>query len=575
MDFKAIINQIGGLYQGLSVKQRIVVASSIVIVVGFLVFLSLYKSSQGSEFDGYSVLFENISASDSALIIQQLNTDGVKYKLYNENTILVPNENVYEERISIASLGIPKDSKVGFELFNQQEFGATDAEQRVKYQRAIEGELSRTISSLEPIDNASVHIAFPKESVFAQKQAMPSASVVLNIKKNSKLSPKQITGIKNLVAAAVPNLSSENVNLVNQSGTPLGIEEGVFEDEQIAQQIRYKKEFESTYENKIVNVLSPIVGGENKVVAKVTIDFNFAREDSQSEVYDPNSVPRSEQSIEERREGKKPKEVGGVPGAVSNIGPVEGLKNDELSELYTKNSSTTNYEISKKVTKVTDEFATIKRISAAVVVDGRYEFKKGENGEITNELVYVPFNQSELASINNIVKQSIGFNQARGDEVSVSNFEFKDLGADKNLTSNKVANFYNLYLAPFTPLIKYLLAMLVLYFFYKRIIVPFSERMLEIQKEEEYVPTKEELGLKDIIEDSEDTLEKFKAAKQKVEEQLGIGSGTLDEEGLRYDILLEKMQSIVGNKPEDVATLLQEMIKNDSNFTSIAGKDGL
>lgn len=574
MDFKAIIDQISGLYQGLSVKQRIVVASSIVIVVGFLVFLSIYKTSKSSEFDGYSVLFENVSAADSALIIQQLNTDGVKYKLYNENTILVPNERVYEERISIASLGIPKDSKVGFELFNEQQFGATDAEQRVKYQRAIEGELSRTIASLEPIENAAVHIALPKESVFTQKQATPSASVVLKIKQNSKLSPKQIIGIKNLVAAAVPNLNADKVNLVNQSGTPLGTEEGVFEDEQIAQQIRYKKEFEASYENKIVNMLSPIVGGENKVVAKVTIEFNFAREDSQSEVYDPNSVPRSEQNIEEKREGKKPKEVGGVPGAVSNIGPVEGLKNDELSEIYSKSSSTTNYEISKKVTKITDEFATIKRISAAVVVDGRYEFKKTANGEITNELEYVPFNQNELASINNIVKQSIGFNQNRGDEVSVSNFEFKNLGTQQDLTTNKVANFYHLYLSPFMPLIKYLFAMLVLYFFYKRIIVPFSQKMLETQAQEEYIPTKEELGLKDIIEDSEDTLEKFKAAKQKVEEQLGIGSGTLDEEGLRYDILLEKMQSIVGNKPEDVATLLQEMIKNDTNFTSISGKDG-
>ncbi|ASM35596.1 flagellar MS-ring protein [Campylobacter sputorum subsp. bubulus] len=572
MDFKAIVNQIGKLYQNLTLRQRIVAAGSIVVVIGFLVFLSIYKSSQSSNtYDGYSVLFENISPSDSALILQQLNADKVPYKLHNESTILVPNDKVYQERIAIASLGIPKDSKVGFEIFDKQQFGATDEEQRVKYQRALEGELARTIEGLAPIEAATVHIALPKDSVFTKRQVQPSASVLLNVRQNSKLTSKQISGIKNLIAASVPNLNAENVKLVDQDGTPLGIEEGVIDDELISKQIKYKKDFESSYERKIINVLSPIVGGDNKVVAKVTIDFDFAREDSQSEVYDPNSVARSEQNIEEKREGKAPKEVGGVPGAVSNIGPVEGLEDNQKTELYTKSSATTNYEISKKITKVLGEFATIKRVSVAVVVDGKYEYKKDENGNPTKEIEYVSLPQNELTAINNIVKQAVGYNQERGDEVTVSNFQFKEPTTTKT-PANTIARFYELYLSPFTALVKYLLAALVLYIFYKKIIVPFSEKMLEEQIEE-YEPTKEDLGLMDIQEDTEDTLEKFKAAKQKVEEQLGLRDGNLNEEELKYDILLEKMQTIVSSKSEEIATLLQELVNNDGEIMSSISKD--
>lgn len=567
MDFKAIINQIGRLYQNFSVKQRIVAAGSIVVVIGFLVFLSIYKASQSNgNYEGYSVLFENVAPSDSALIVQQLNTDKVPYKLHNENTILVPTDKVYQERISIASLGIPKDSKVGFEIFDKQQFGATDEEQRVKYQRALEGELARTIQGLAPIESATVHIALPKDSVFTQRQTQPSASVLINIKQNARLTSKQISGIKNLIAASVANLSAENVKLVDQDGTPLGIEDGVIDDELISKQVKYKKDFENSYEKKIINVLSPIVGGDNKVVAKVTIDFDFARENSQSEVYDPNSVARSEQNIEEKRQGKTPNEVGGVPGAVSNIGPVEGLSDNQKQELYTKSSSTTNYEISKKITKVVGEFATIKRVSVAVVVDGKYDYKKDENGNPTKDIEYVSLPQNELTAINNIVRQAIGYNQARGDEVTVSNFQFKE-PATTTTPANTIARFYELYLSPFTALIKYLLAALVLYVFYKKIIVPFSEKMLEEQIDE-YEPTKEELGLMDIEEDAEDTLEKFKAAKQKVEEQLGLRDGNLNEEELKYDILLEKIQAVVNSKSEEIATLLQEMVNNDGEIAA-------
>ena len=559
MDFKALLHQISQIYQKLSLKQKIVAGSSIVLVVAFLVFLTLYKSKSDS-FAGYSVLFENISPSDSALIVDQLNKDGIKYKLANEGTILVPTSDVYKERIAVATLGIPKESKIGFEIFDKQEFGATDAEQRVKFQRALEGELARTIESLSSIQKATVRIAIPKESVFTERQALPTASIVVELKPGVSLNAKQIFGIKNLVAASVTNLSTENVKIVNQDGVALGDEDGEFDSDAIAQQIRYKREFENNYEQKIVNVLAPIVGGADKVVAKVNIDFDFDKKDTKSEFYDPNNVVRSESNIEEKRQGSAPNEVGGVPGAVSNIGPVQGLDDSTLKEQYNKSSQQTNYEISKKVTNVKGQFASINRVSAAVVIDGLYQSKKDKDGKPTGELEFNPLTKEQRESITNLIKQSIGYNQNRGDEVSLDNFEFKthkDVSA-----SEKMDSFMNSYVVPFLPIFKYLFAALLLYIFYKKVIVPFMQKMLEETKEEEEQVQNE---FEDIETDAEDTLEKFKAARKKVEEQLGLG-GEFNEDELKYDVLLEKMRTVISERSEEIAALLQDMVKNDSDF---------
>lgn len=559
MDFKALLHQISQIYQKLSLKQKIVAASSIVLVVAFLVFLTLYKS-KNENFAGYSVLFENISPNDSALILDQLNKDGIKYKLANEGTILVPTSDVYKERIAVATLGIPKESKIGFEIFDKQEFGATDAEQRVKFQRALEGELARTIESLSSIQKATVRIAIPKESVFTERQALPTASIVVELKPGVSLNAKQIFGIKNLVAASVTNLSTENVKIVNQDGVALGDEDGEFDSDAIAQQIRYKREFENNYEQKIVNVLAPIVGGADKVVAKVNIDFDFDKKDTKSEVYDPNNVVRSESNIEEKRQGSSPNEVGGVPGAVSNIGPVQGLDDSTLKEQYNKSSQQTNYEISKKVTNVKGQFASINRVSAAVVIDGLYQSKKDSDGKPTGEVEFTPLSKEQRESITNLIKQSIGYNQNRGDEVSLDNFEFKT-GKDIS-TSEKMDGFVNNYVVPFMPLLKYIFAALLLYIFYKKVIVPFMQKMLEETKEEE---EQVQDGLEDIEVDAEDTLEKFKAARKKVEEQLGL-SGEFNEDELKYDVLLEKMRAVITERNEEIAMLLQDMVKNDSDF---------
>jgi len=572
MDIKLLLNQITSLIQGLSRKQKIVALVSLFIVIGFLSFLIFFKSPSSSLGNGYSILFDNTTPSDSALIIQQLEKDGIAYKVVNEGAIAVPSSVVYKERIVISALGIPKNSKVGFEIFDKNEFGSTDFEQKIKYLRALEGELSRTIEDLKPIENASVHIAIPKESVFAAKKQDATASIVVNIQKGLRLSRNQIRGIKNLVSSSVVNLKAQNVKLVNQNGTPLGEEKGLFSSDLIKSQIQYKQEYETNLENKIINVLSPVVGGSDKVVAKVTIDFDFSQKNSVSEVYDPNSVPRSEQSVEEKKTGGSSNAVGGVPGAISNIGPVQGLKSKKNGTKYQKSSTTTNYEISKKTVKIKNEFATIKKISTAVVVDGYYDKTKNKDGSENQKLKYIPLTKEQLVQINNIVKQTVGYDKTRGDEVSISNFKFKPLTKDgRGPITKTFMDKIGSYLAPIAPILKYLIVAILLFIFYKKVILPFAKKMLEQQNEDF-----EDFDRTDIVEDeenAEDTLEKFKKARQRVEEQLGIGKD-FNEESLKYDVLLEKLKNLADQKSEEVAGLLQGLIKNSNEFDSTnSGKE--
>ena len=569
--FKEFFEQVSAVFLNLTKRQKIVVLSSIVAVIAFIVLLILLMRGSGStqnEFAGYSVLFRNIDPSVSAQVITQLEADGVNYKLADEGTILVPTKDVYKERIAVASITNIQgnNGKVGFELFDNKEFGATEDEQRVKFQRAIQGELSKTIESLEPIERAVVYIAFPKESVFTERQTPPTASVVVKLKANTSLDLGQIDGIKRIVAGSVANLKVENVKIVTQDGIAIGEDTIALKNEQeaakIAAQVRYKHEFESRYENKIIDMIASFTGSKEKVTAKVTMEFDFSQTDSEREIFDPNSVIRSEQNIEEHKVGRDKPDIGGVPGAVSNIGPVQGIEDNKPAEQYDKTVANTNYEISKQIIKTKPQFATIRRITAAVAVDGRYDYVRDENGDATGTVKYFPLDEAEMNSITNLVKQAVGYDPNRGDEVTVSNIEFRPNSIAVPLT--KFEAFMESYVNPVLPAAKYVFAFIVLFVLYKKVIMPFMEKMLKDLTPDDDSLLQDSMNVDD---EAEDTLERFKAAKKRAEDELGI-SKDFNEEDLKYDVLLEKMKAIVSEKSEEVANLLQGMVKNDSAFAS-------
>ncbi len=567
MDLKVLLQRIVDFFIKLNKKQKIALIAAGVLITALLVFLLLYPFKEKDYAQGgYGVLFEGLDSSDNALILQHLQQNQIPYKVSKDDTILIPKDKVYEERITLASQGIPKTSKVGFEIFDTKDFGATDFDQNIKLIRAIEGELSRTIESLNPILKANVHIAIPKDSVFVAKEVPPSASVMLKLKPDMKLSPTQILGIKNLIAAAVPKLTTENVKIVNENGESIGEGDILENSKELAlEQLRYKQNFENILENKIVNILAPIVGGKNKVVARVNAEFDFSQKKSTKETFDPNNVVRSEQNLEEKKEGAPKKQVGGVPGVVSNIGPVQGLKDNKELEKYEKSQNTTNYEVGKTISEIKGEFGTLVRLNAAVVVDGKYKIALKDGA---NTLEYEPLSDESLQKINALVKQAIGYNQNRGDDVAVSNFEFNPMAPmlDNATLSEKIMHKTQKVLGSFTPLIKYILVFIVLFIFYKKVIVPFSERMLEVVPDED----KEVKSMFEEMDEEEDELNKLGDLRKKVEDQLGLNA-TFSEEEVRYEIVLEKIRGTLKERPDEIAMLFKLLIKDEISSDSTKG----
>ncbi|GAA9031395.1 flagellar M-ring protein FliF [Helicobacter pylori] len=567
MDLKVLLQRIVDFFIKLNKKQKIALIAAGVLITALLVFLLLYPFKEKDYAQGgYGVLFERLDSSDNALILQHLQQNQIPYKILKDDTILIPKDKVYEERITLASQGIPKTSKVGFEIFDTKDFGATDFDQNIKLIRAIEGELSRTIESLNPILKANVHIAIPKDSVFVAKEVPPSASVMLKLKPDMKLSPTQILGIKNLIAAAVPKLTTENVKIVNENGESIGEGDILENSKELAlEQLRYKQNFENILENKIVNILAPIVGGKNKVVARVNAEFDFSQKKSTKETFDPNNVVRSEQNLEEKKEGASKKQVGGVPGVVSNIGPVQGLKDNKEPEKYEKSQNTTNYEVGKTISEIKGEFGTLVRLNAAVVVDGKYKIALKDGA---NTLEYEPLSDESLKKINALVKQAIGYNQNRGDDVAVSNFEFNPTAPmlDNATLSEKIMHKTQKVLGSFTPLIKYVLVFIVLFIFYKKVIVPFSERMLEVVPDED----KEVKSMFEEMDEEEDELNKLGDLRKKVEDQLGLNA-TFSEEEVRYEIVLEKIRGTLKERPDEIAMLFKLLIKDEISSDSTKG----
>ncbi|GHR79808.1 flagellar M-ring protein [Helicobacter pylori] len=567
MDLKVLLQRIVDFFIKLNKKQKIALIAAGVLITALLVFLLLYPFKEKDYAQGgYGVLFERLDSSDNALILQHLQQNQIPYKILKDDTILIPKDKVYEERITLASQGIPKTSKVGFEIFDTKDFGATDFDQNIKLIRAIEGELSRTIESLNPILKANVHIAIPKDSVFVAKEVPPSASVMLKLKPDMKLSPTQILGIKNLIAAAVPKLTTENVKIVNENGESIGEGDILENSKELAlEQLRYKQNFENILENKIVNILAPIVGGKNKVVARVNAEFDFSQKKSTKETFDPNNVVRSEQNLEEKKEGAPKKQVGGVPGVVSNIGPVQGLKDNKEPEKYEKSQNTTNYEVGKTISEIKGEFGTLVRLNAAVVVDGKYKIALKDGA---NTLEYEPLSDESLKKINALVKQAIGYNQNRGDDVAVSNFEFNPTAPmlDNATLSEKIMHKTQKVLGSFTPLIKYILVFIVLFIFYKKVIVPFSERMLEVVPDED----KEVKSMFEEMDEEEDELNKLGDLRKKVEDQLGLNA-TFSEEEVRYEIILEKIRGTLKERPDEIAMLFKLLIKDEISSDSAKG----
>ena len=429
----------------LSGQQKIVLMVAIAGVIALLVASSTWLKQAD-----YRILFSNISERDGGSIIAALEQMNVPYRFSDSGSaILVPGGKVHEVRLRLASQGLPKGGAVGFELMENQKFGISQFAEQVNYQRGLEGELARTIQSIAAVQGARVHLAIPKPTVFVREEMKPSASVLLSLYPGRTLEASQIAGIQNLVAASVPSLAASSVTLIDQSGAMLSqLKSKLTEAGLDATQIKYVQELEANAIKRVEDILMPLLGKGNAHV-QIAADVDFSQSEQTAETHRPNTTPpdiaiRSQQTSESANGSPSAQ---GIPGALTNQPPVPATAplttpavpgpggttaanppipgqinaagiQATISNLgqpvSTRKDSTINYEVDKTIRHTKQSIGTIKRLSAAVVINHRKDAKG----------VMKPLADAELKQINELVKEAMGFNKERGDTVSVANAAF-------------------------------------------------------------------------------------------------------------------------------------------------------
>ncbi|WP_375083585.1 flagellar basal-body MS-ring/collar protein FliF [Providencia sp. SKLX074055] len=403
----------------------IAAAAAIAIIVALLLWL---RSPD------YRVLLSNLSAKDGGDIVGQLTQMNVPYQIAdNGSAILVPADKVHELRLKLAQSGLPKGGNTGFELLDKEQFGISQFSEQINYQRALEGELSRTIESLSPVQSARVHLAIPKPTLFVREQKLPTASVTVGLLPGRMLDEGQISAIVHMVSSSVTGLTATNVIIVDQAGRLLTNNDNSQQSANSAQ-IKMTKEMESHLKQRIEDILSPLVGRAN-IHAQVTAQMDFSKVEQTSEEYKPNQAANSaairsrqnSQSMQNNNGG-----TGGVPGALSNqpvsapTAPIETNKDNKDAQQTTNNRNnttnsqsdeTTNYEVDRKISHTQRQIGVVDRLSVAVIVN--YHSQEGENG---TEMKPLP--PEMMQQIEALTREAMGYSTARGDSLNITNSLF-------------------------------------------------------------------------------------------------------------------------------------------------------
>ncbi len=444
---------------------------------GLAVIAVLWLWTQKPEFQ---VVYSNLSPEDAGAIVEKLKEMKVPYEFSGGGSgILVPTEKVHELRLQLANQGLPHGGEVGFEIFDQSALGTTEYAQKLNFRRALQGELSRTITQLEEVIKARVHLVIPEKSLFSEQQQETRAAVVLSLRPGRQLSRTQIEGITHLVAGSVEGLETNAVTVVDSKGQIKTKDPEEFSSfQQSRSQLEYQKNLDQKLQNQIETILARVVG-PNKAVVRVSSALDFRQVELTEERFDPETqVARSKQSSQEQSSGKSQSQPpGGVPGVASNIPsgtPAErGEKNDQNSSQTT--NEVINYEISKTVSRIVQPFGKITRLSVAVLIDGSYESLTDEEGLTTQK--YIPRSEADMAKLTGIVKKTMGYSSDREDQVEVVNIPFEaapdgDLGALSESTADKIKKWLPLVRQITGPLMILLVLFLVMRPIIKFLVTP-------------------------------------------------------------------------------------------------------
>lgn len=423
----------------------------------------------------YRVLFSNLADKDGGAIVSALGKMNVPYRMSeNGSAILIPASEVHKTRMMLAEQGLPQGGNVGFELMKDTQFGASQFAEQVTYQRAIEGELARSIEAMQSIASARVHLAMPKETLFVREHKKPTASVLLNLHPGRSLADGQVAAIAWLVASSVPDLDAQSISIVDQSGRLLSSKAGSESLGASATQTKFTADLEERTAARVLSILTPILGVGN-VHTQVSAEVDFDQREQTSETYRPNQKPelaavRSEQINESAQHGVSP--AMGVPGALSNEPPAQPVapitrEPAQDSEPPTptgpssnQRNSTINYEVDRTISHIKEAVGRVKRLSVAVVINHR------PNAQGVME----PLAPDELDQIRTLIEQAVGYSQERGDTLSVANTAFTS--GEPSLPIWKDPYYIELAI----NLAKYLIIALVAALMWFKIIMPFVRK---------------------------------------------------------------------------------------------------
>ncbi len=424
-DIAKVFENIVMMYVRMPLAQKIALPVMIAGSVMGILFVTRWSSRPE-----YQTIYSGLSDADAAGVIERLKDMKVNYKLDGNSISISPPESVNEIRLELASSGLPKGGTTGFELFDKQQLGVTDFLEKLGLVRALQGELERTIMAIDSIKSVRVHITKPDKSAFAKTEILPTASVLLRLKTGMSLSQPQVKGIAHLVAGSIERLTPDNVTIMDAQGNLLNKkrDETDMSGADLTR-LEYQQNIETSLVRRIETMLSEILG-PGHAVARVTADLDFSKFEKEEEAYDPaGQVMRSERTVDEN--GGKGAE-GGVSGVVSNLTNDPNLLTgqDAAKNPTGHRESVKNYEVSRAVSKTSSSIGKLVRLSVAVLVDGQYvdlpTTVTGADGKpvpsTTKEFKALPAEM--LHKIENLVKQAVGFDATRGDQVTVENIRF-------------------------------------------------------------------------------------------------------------------------------------------------------
>lgn len=415
------MDQLRKLLKSLSLRQRITLAVAAAVVVAGIVSFTHWNKERD-----FKPLYSSLSAEDAGAVVAKLRESGVEYRLHDgDSTILVPSSKVAELRLQMATAGIPKSGRIGYELFDKTNLGATDFTEQVNYHRAVEGELERSVTAMAEVAEARVHITFPKESVFTEDQKPAKASVMVKLKPGAKLSEQNATAIAQLVSSAVEGLTPDSVSVMDMRGNLLIRPKRPGDSLALSDEVlQYKQKLEGETLAKINAVLDPIVGSD-KYRASVDIDCDLTSGDQSEETFDPtHSVLTSSQRSEEG--STAPDTTAGVPGTQSNLPRPTFRPAGRSKNGLARRTESMNYETSRTVRRIHLPQGIVHRMSVSVVVDQDVRWQTtGKGKQAHMEKVINAPSAERMKTIKDVVAAAVGVNATRGDQITVETLPFE------------------------------------------------------------------------------------------------------------------------------------------------------